>query len=608
MLTLPAQPGEAGWWVSSEERGNHLGDSFLYAGFYDDQVFIAAVRFDLTRVPRGAPIRQAILRLAGLNEQRFDAAAGGAWSVQLLSGDAIRDLPRADFQTVFNAPAPVSLFPVLDAANLQSGQVNSWELDSGAQTWLGQQVIDGATSVIVRILGPAGGANTLFAWDSGSGPASSGNGPQIVLSLASAPATPPPAATRNFIVATLPPTPANIFTVAANALTATYVATTMGTNTPTPYNLVTPTPTPRNQATAQAHAALLGLPPVVINTPVPVNGVTATYQAAYATAVTIITGTLTPIPTNAITPIIVRPTVIPENVLTAAAQIVAATVNARTVGTPTPFPYSVVIATITPFTPQPLVATSTATPINGATAVYRAAQATAVAVTTGTYTPLPYIPITPTPLPLLVYLDRVTPTPQATATPTAPASLPRAMIGNILFRSDRQEVTEYYMIDLSVNRLVWVTQGWPFNTAQRNEMRSTNDRYRAYVQNDTVGVPQIHLQDNEFNTTRQLTNGSGWSFDPAFSPRGDRIAFVSQNPGNDEIFVINVDGSDLRRLTINSWEWDKHPSWSPDGNQIVFWSNRDTGRRQLWIMNADGSNQRILISSPYQDWDPIWLK
>lgn len=608
VLTIPAQPGEAGWWVSSEERGNHLGDSFLYAGFFDSQVFIAAIRFDLTRMPRGAPIRQATLRLVGLNEQRFDATAGGAWSVQLLSGDTIRDLPRADFQTIFNASAPVSLFPTLDAADLKTAQVNSWELDSGAQTWLSQQVINGTTSVIVRILGPAGGANSLFAWDSGSGPASTGNGPQMVLSLASAPATPPPAATRNFIVVTLPPTPANIFTVAANALTATYVATTVGTNTPTPYNLVTPTPTPRNQATAQAQAALQGLPPVVISTSVAANGATATYQAAYATAVTIITGTLTPIPTNAITPIIVRPTVVPENVLTAAAQIVAATANARANGTPTPFPYSVVLATITPFTPQPLIATSTGTPINGATAIYRAAQATAVAVTTGTYTPLPYIPITPTPLPLLVYLDRVTPTPQATATPTAPATLPRAMIGNILFRSDRQEVTEYYMIDLSVNRLVWVTQGWPFNAAQRNEMRSVSGRYRAFVQNDTVGVPQVHVQDNEFNTTRQITNGSGWSFDPAFSPRGDQLAFVSQNPGNDEIFVINVDGTDPKRLTINSWEWDKHPSWSPDGNQIVFWSNRDTGRRQLWIMNADGSNQRVMISSPYQDWDPIWLK
>ena len=83
---------------------------------------------------------------------------------------------------------------------------------------------------------------------------------------------------------------------------------------------------------------------------------------------------------------------------------------------------------------------------------------------------------------------------------------------------------------------------------------------------------------------------------------------VSQETGNDEIFLIGLDGVNVQRLTNNTWEWDKHPSWSPDGSQIVFWSNRETGRRQLWIMNADGSKQRPLLDSPYNDWDPIWVK
>ena len=48
-----------------------------------------------------------------------------------------------------------------------------------------------------------------------------------------------------------------------------------------------------------------------------------------------------------------------------------------------------------------------------------------------------------------------------------------------------------------------------------------------------------------------------------------------------------------RQLTRNDWAWDKHPSWSPDGQQIVFESNRD-GQHRLWLMNADGSNQRPL--------------
>jgi TolB protein len=71
---------------------------------------------------------------------------------------------------------------------------------------------------------------------------------------------------------------------------------------------------------------------------------------------------------------------------------------------------------------------------------------------------------------------------------------------------------------------------------------------------------------------------------------------------------MNADGTNVQRLTFNSWEWDKHPTWSSNGNQIVFYSNRETGRRQLWVMNADGSGQRRLLDSPYNDWDPVWVK
>ena len=101
---------------------------------------------------------------------------------------------------------------------------------------------------------------------------------------------------------------------------------------------------------------------------------------------------------------------------------------------------------------------------------------------------------------------------------------------------------------------------------------------------------------------------TGMAYDPAWAPNADVIAFVSTEPGNDETYTINVDGSGLQRLTSNAWEWDKHPSWSPGGTQIVFYSNRHTGRPQIWIMNADGSGQRNISDNEYSEWDPVWIK
>src|SRR5262249_26958983 len=62
--------------------------------------------------------------------------------------------------------------------------------------------------------------------------------------------------------------------------------------------------------------------------------------------------------------------------------------------------------------------------------------------------------------------------------------------------------------------------------------------------------------------------------------------------GNDDIFVVDVDGSNLRRLTDNNAH-DDNPAWSPDSSQIVFSSDRD-GSENIFIMNADGSGVRNL--------------
>ena len=66
-----------------------------------------------------------------------------------------------------------------------------------------------------------------------------------------------------------------------------------------------------------------------------------------------------------------------------------------------------------------------------------------------------------------------------------------------------------------------------------------------------------------------------------------RITFSSSRDGNLEIYSMNVDGTDLQRLTSNVAA-DHSADWSPDGSQIAFMGNRD-GDYELYTMNADGS-------------------
>jgi Tol biopolymer transport system component len=80
----------------------------------------------------------------------------------------------------------------------------------------------------------------------------------------------------------------------------------------------------------------------------------------------------------------------------------------------------------------------------------------------------------------------------------------------------------------------------------------------------------------------------------AWSPDGRKLAFASGRDGNAEVYTINTDGSGLRRLT-DSPEYDGDAVWSPDGRQLVFVSNRDGGYA-VYLMNADGSEQRRLTT------------
>ena len=87
------------------------------------------------------------------------------------------------------------------------------------------------------------------------------------------------------------------------------------------------------------------------------------------------------------------------------------------------------------------------------------------------------------------------------------------------------------------------------------------------------------------------------------SQEGDQITFISNRYGKYEVFVMNADGSDQKRLAKNLADWDY--AWSPDSKHIAFNSNRD-GNYEIYVMNADGSGQRNLTKNPASDCDYAW--
>jgi len=90
----------------------------------------------------------------------------------------------------------------------------------------------------------------------------------------------------------------------------------------------------------------------------------------------------------------------------------------------------------------------------------------------------------------------------------------------------------------------------------------------------------------------------------AIQSAGGKIAFTSGRDGNNEIYVMNTDGSGVTRLTNNP-AVDQDPAWSPDGTRLAFTSTRD-GNYELYVMNADGSGVTRLTTDPAKDAHPAW--
>jgi len=110
------------------------------------------------------------------------------------------------------------------------------------------------------------------------------------------------------------------------------------------------------------------------------------------------------------------------------------------------------------------------------------------------------------------------------------------------------------------------------------------------------GDREIYVMNADGSGLRRISNNPWQDRHPSWSPAGDRIAFISNRTGRWQIWVMAPDGSGQVPLTDDD-DWEHfRPVWSPDGRQIAYgvWTGL---RNEVWAMKADGSDQRLVTDN-----------
>jgi TolB protein len=129
---------------------------------------------------------------------------------------------------------------------------------------------------------------------------------------------------------------------------------------------------------------------------------------------------------------------------------------------------------------------------------------------------------------------------------------------------------------------------------------------RVAFASDRQANVDLYLLELPGGRLRRLTSSPAADLSPTWAPDGRRLAFRSDREGNDEVYVMNADGSRQRNLTRNPAS-DYSPAWSPDARRIAFATGRaDLTGNDVWLMDADGSDPRPLVQQDGIDEYPVW--
>ena len=116
---------------------------------------------------------------------------------------------------------------------------------------------------------------------------------------------------------------------------------------------------------------------------------------------------------------------------------------------------------------------------------------------------------------------------------------------------------------------------------------------------------RLFVSNADGTAERPLLNSDSLDYNPVWSPDGQSIVFTSERNGSADLYRVKPDGTGLQRLTANP-AYDDQADFSPDGQKLVFVSTRADGTADLWIRDLSTNRETPLTSGPGGDFRPAW--